>query len=291
MPIIFPRYFPPPRGHRTRREGPGGYTRRDKEEGPYGLFIEHDDRDVAIPLNEYDDLSSIEPFWQRAGASINMILWGNRAQREMAARELRQLNMQIDATTGNFGLGIIETSNWYNAGEQLFKALRDFHMYGATARFEDVRDFIWERIQVMNYPTDWRIKAVDFAREIESYAGHNARLRKNRPVDTDDSIFNEWLLENVPQPYAPPPTYEHTERASTQVPAPPMPPGGGQNPGQDTVISQFASHIGSARPAVSGRSNRPRNSRQVVTRQRQPIPATVRPAPSLRRPVPSRRPR
>jgi hypothetical protein len=143
----------------------------------------------------------------------------------------------------------------------------------------------------MNYPTDWRIKAVDFAREIESYAGHNARLRKNRPVDTDDSIFNEWLLENVPQPYVPPPTYEHTERASTQVPAPPMPPGGGQNPGQDTVISQFASHIGSARPAVSGRSNRPRNSRQVVTRQRQPIPATVRPAPSLRRPVPSRRPR
>jgi hypothetical protein len=51
----------------------------------------------------------------------------------MAARELRHLNMQINAITGNFGLGVIEISNWYNAGEQLFKALRDFHMYGSTA--------------------------------------------------------------------------------------------------------------------------------------------------------------
>jgi hypothetical protein len=133
MPVTIPRYFPPPRGHRTRREGLGGYTRRDKEEGPYGLFIEHDDTDGAIPLNEYDDISSIEPIWQTAGASVNMVLWGNRPQREMAARELRHLNMQINAITGNFGLGLIEINNWYNAGEQLFKALRDFHMYGSTA--------------------------------------------------------------------------------------------------------------------------------------------------------------
>jgi hypothetical protein len=34
---------------------------------------------------------------------------------------------------GNFGLGIIEINNWYNAGEQLSKALRDFYMYGSTA--------------------------------------------------------------------------------------------------------------------------------------------------------------
>lgn len=133
MPVTVPRYFPPPRGHRTRREGRGGYTRRDKEEGPYGLFIEHDEYDGAIPLNEYDDISSIEPIWQRAGDSIHMVLWGNRGEREIAVIELRHLNMQINAITGNFGLGTIETKNWYNAGEQLFKALRDFHMYGSTA--------------------------------------------------------------------------------------------------------------------------------------------------------------
>jgi hypothetical protein len=141
----------------------------------------------------------------------------------------------------------------------------------------------------MDYPTDWRIKMDDFTREIESYAGYSAKLRKNRAVDTDDSIFNEWLLENFPQPYAPPPSYEPTRRANTQDPEPTRPPGRGQNPVRDTVVSQFASNLGSARAAVNGRSNRPRTSRQLITRQRQPIPATVRPAPSLRRPVPSRR--
>jgi hypothetical protein len=50
----------------------------------------------------------------------------------MAARELRYLNMQINVIMGNFRLGLIEVNNWYNTGEQLFKTLRDFYMYGLT---------------------------------------------------------------------------------------------------------------------------------------------------------------
>lgn len=130
----------------------------------------------------------------------------------------------------------------------------------------------------MNYPTDWRIKIDDFKREIESCAAYNTGLRKIRAVDTDDSVFNEWLLENHPQPYVAPPTYEDPE--------PPRP-----RAGRETVVSQVASNTGSSREAANSRPPRRRSSRRLISRQRQPIPATVRPAPSLRRPVPSRRPR
>lgn len=61
-----------------------------------------------------------------------MVLWGNYGEQEIAVIELRHLNMQINAITSNFRLGIIKIKNWYNAGEQLFKALRDFYIYGLT---------------------------------------------------------------------------------------------------------------------------------------------------------------
>ncbi|THC92164.1 hypothetical protein EYZ11_008379 [Aspergillus tanneri] len=227
MSTNIPRYFPPPRGYRTRWDGPTGFTRRDKEEGPYGIFIETDMSDAAIPLSEYDDISPIVSLWESANRDIHSLLWGDQPEREVAAMRLRDLNLDIRAVTGFFGLGIIEIQNWYNAGQELFKA-----------RFEDVRDFIWERIQIMHYPTEWRVKFDDFAWKIDSCAGYVAKIRETQPVDTDDSVFNEWLLENLPQPNIPPPSYEHSQMVDVQGPAALRSQTDEQNRGSATAASQ-----------------------------------------------------
>lgn len=133
MSLIIPRYFAPPRGHRTARTRPGGLTRRDKDEGPYGLFISYDEDEWAYPCEE-EDIPFIFGIWERARENIYMILWGDQERRDMAKHSLDRLNEEIDtqAHTG-YRCGWIETRNWYRAGEQLAKAVRDFHFYRSTA--------------------------------------------------------------------------------------------------------------------------------------------------------------
>ncbi|KAE8334234.1 hypothetical protein BDV24DRAFT_156981 [Aspergillus arachidicola] len=178
-------YLAPPRGCRSRVwQFYRRWRTRNKEEGQYKLFITYTlERVYAIP----DDLlESARLKWLAAETDINRILWGTIEQRKAAKQNLESLNSrEFDVT----GVGCIE-------------AVRDYHIYESTARFEDVRDFIWERIQSMKYPTCWRVKREDFHTQIENSIAYYTLIRRQSHVDTRDSVFHEWLLENPP--YAPP---------------------------------------------------------------------------------------
>lgn len=122
-------YLAPPRGCRSRVwQFYRRWRTRNKEEGPYELFITYTlERVYAIP----DDLlESARLKWLAAETDINSILWGTIEQRKAAKQNLESLNSrEFDDT----GVGCIEVENWFNAGHQLEKAVRDYHIYGSTA--------------------------------------------------------------------------------------------------------------------------------------------------------------
>ncbi|PYI00194.1 hypothetical protein BO71DRAFT_424599 [Aspergillus ellipticus CBS 707.79] len=203
MPLTIHTYLAPPRGYRTRKYRLfRRWSIRNKEEGPYELFITYA-RERALAVSD-DSLPRALELWQAAENDMHAILWGNSAQRETAKDNLESLSRR---SFGGFGVGWIGTENWFNAGNQLEKAVRDYHVYGSTARFEDIRDFIWERIRNMKYPTNWRVKREDFAARIEETTQHYSMIRHRSLVDTHDSVFHEWLRENPPYD---PPSYRST---------------------------------------------------------------------------------
>lgn len=220
MASCIPKYLYPPKGIAVTERGPGGYpTRRNKEHGPYGIFIEYVTEE-ALPVRlsyEKGDEYQYLPLWLRAEGDLRALLWESEDAREQAKRSLEALNDEIRGRGSAPQEGLLEVKNWYNAGLQLKKAVRDFHVYGSTARFEDVRDFIWERISIMNYPHQWRVKWEDFLGRIEDAAPNYAR--REGDLDTQDAIFQEWQLENPPRRPALslPPSY-HTN-SPTQVPS------------------------------------------------------------------------
>ncbi|KAL4993988.1 hypothetical protein BDV10DRAFT_189449 [Aspergillus recurvatus] len=180
MDLPTPRYRPPPKGYRTERDVHGcPPTRRNKDEGPYGLYIEYGETIPSDPCDE-DDMPKLEPLWGQATGMIHAILWGNQDERRRAKDELDHINDRIERCLKYLRLGTIETENWYKAGDQLEQAVRDYLFYGSTARFEDVRDFIWERIRAMNYPVTWRVMSSDFEEQIRQNAEHVTKVRAMR---------------------------------------------------------------------------------------------------------------
>jgi hypothetical protein len=133
MSLIIPRYHAPPRGYRALTEGPGGLSRRDKDDGPYGLFIHHDETERAYPCAE-EDFATVMPVWERAKNDIQLVLWGDQERREGARASLDRLNRELNSQQDlPYRCGWIESQNWYNAGEQLSKAVRDFQFFRSTA--------------------------------------------------------------------------------------------------------------------------------------------------------------
>ncbi|THC92159.1 hypothetical protein EYZ11_008374 [Aspergillus tanneri] len=219
MSLNIPRYLYPLKGIRKSEVGPGGYsTRRNKEDSPYGIFIQYIDEEAFPWEFEFDCEKGLEyeSLWKRAEGPLHALLWESDNARERARRSLETLNDEIREIGPVPQEGLLEIRNWYNAGLQLEKAVRDFHIYSSTARFEDVRDFIWERIITMNYPHQWRVKREDFLHRIEATAQNFARQQGD--LDTEDAIFQEWQLENPPERpgSSPLPSY-HTNNPNTEA--------------------------------------------------------------------------
>ncbi|OJJ66318.1 hypothetical protein ASPBRDRAFT_200952 [Aspergillus brasiliensis CBS 101740] len=228
MSVLPPRYLVPPVGVRTEKpDESGNLTRRDPDTGPYGVFIENNEL-LALPCPA-DHVPAYGPYWHRATDQLRLLLWGSEEDRITAADTLDSLNIEIDVQSTEMrqplGTGFIEVDNWRNAGSQLRLALRDLHVYRSTARFEDVRDFIWERIQRNNYPTEWRVTRQEFEAQIQNTTNYYNALRERDGLDNEDGIFYELELEegrrheelaeelgqSPPPAYDLPPPYIHSE--------------------------------------------------------------------------------
>ncbi|KAE8407128.1 hypothetical protein BDV37DRAFT_280387 [Aspergillus pseudonomiae] len=304
MPVLPPRYLVPPVGVRTRKQDPSGNpTRRDPETGPYGVFIQ-DNELLARPC-PIRDVSVYRPYWHRATNQLRLILWGSDQDRITAADILDSLNIEIDARSFEWdhglGTGFIEVANWYKAGEQLRLALRDVHIYQSTARFEDVRDFIWERIQINNYPTEWRVTRQEFEAQIHRTAQFYTTLIQENEEDSDDGTFYELEIEDgrgheelaaqLGESPSPPPIYD------LPPPYTPRTRGAERSSSASTGLPR-QSQVG---PEVQNRLNMFRE-RQPLRRHRESLragvagrprpglrPASIFPAPSFRRQVLPRR--
>lgn len=193
MATLPPEYLPPPRGLRLRHNtGRGGFTRRNPDTGPYGVFISYQAERVSAC--RLVDVHHYRPFWNRATPHIKRIFWGSENEREGAKIQLKAINEEIEVKNVRElftlpGEGGIEVENWYEAGHQLKLAVRDALYYNSTARYEDIRDFIWERIQNRLYPINWGVKRSDFERKFRWHKRIIDRL--NREIDTDDGAYAE----------------------------------------------------------------------------------------------------
>lgn len=197
MATLPPDYLPPPNGLRLRYDaGPEGFTRRNPDTGPYGVFISYQAERVSAcrPV----DVHHYRPFWNRATPHIERVLWGSENEREGARIQLRAINEEIQIKNlREFstlpGEGGIEVENWYKAGHQLKLAVRDALYYNSTARYEDIRDFVWERIQNRHYPNNWRVNRSDFEQKV---GWHRRSTTLNREIDTDDGAYAEQQLQS-----------------------------------------------------------------------------------------------
>jgi hypothetical protein len=144
------------------------------------------------------DIHHYCPFWNRATPHIKKILWGSENEREGAKIQLKAINEEIEIKNlREFstlpGKGGIEVENWYQAGHQLRLAVRDALYYNSTARYEDIRDFVWERIQNRHYPNSWRAKRGDFE---QKFRWHRRSIPSNREIDPDDGAYAEQQLQS-----------------------------------------------------------------------------------------------
>lgn len=297
MALSVQRYTVPPRGVRpTAGPWTGNFTRRDPQTGPYGIFIRSESQSSL--RCHVDDVDHYRSYWEEATGSLRDLLWGSSEARRRAVRKLESLNRRISRSNRNHnhdpGTAVIEIANWRNAGEQLDLSVRDYHCFHSTARFEDVRDFIWERVQNMNYPTDWEVMYCDFEQEIERTASYYDNLRRERGLDPDDSAFHELTRDGSPTEHATqigasrlnlplnisessaPGTASsraHTQRRHVRVPA--APNGLQILSGNDRSERQPLAML-------TARQLRSR-TRRLNTGQTRHISAITRPAPSFRR--------
>ncbi|QMW31575.1 hypothetical protein G4B84_006956 [Aspergillus flavus NRRL3357] len=269
-----PGYIFPPLGFRKEHETDyftgeivllPEFTTRNPEDGPYGVFIESTEN-WSMPCPP-DTLPTLQPFWNRARSHLHCLLWkGDGQQSARAKAALERINAEIKDISR---AGVIEISNWSNAGDQLGKAVRDFHFYGSVCRFEDIRDFIWERITHRNYPTDWRVKREDFEEEILRSAEDYNRIRLERGVDTRDGIFYEAQLTHPPYSgQSPPPLYveednqDSEDNLSLATPTP-------QPRQRERQQRQNEQYINQRRRARSRRTQQmPRNRDRIIERNR-----------------------
>jgi Zn ribbon nucleic-acid-binding protein len=220
------KYWPPPSGVRKPATLQNGdVTRRDPENGPYGVFIT---KVIGISKccrpRERDDYMA---WWNRATLQMRKCLWYGQRERESAKRVIRRLNEEIRTFNTTHGReeerGMIDESDWSNAGRQLDLAIRDKCLYNSTARFEDVRDFIWERIQNRLYPAFWEVKWEDFKSEIEKRRPNFENIRNGNEIDKQDGAFRFYersitstatsiMASTMPQPES---SLRNTQRTAT----------------------------------------------------------------------------
>ncbi|KAE8554681.1 hypothetical protein EYB25_003222 [Talaromyces marneffei] len=132
------------------------------------------------------------------------MLWGSHSERQSAKQAIRGLNEEIRefnvVQRRDQVCGVIDDIDWAIAGRQLDLAVRDKCLYNSTARFEDVRDFIWERIRNRTYPEDWEVTWQDFEDKIRRRSSNFENIRNGNGLDNQDSAYR--FYEN-PDPVAP----------------------------------------------------------------------------------------
>lgn len=81
-------------------------------------------------------------------------------------------------------MSLIDYQDWLQAKKQLKLVIRDYHIYNSNARYYDVKNFIWERIQNQNYSFSWKVEWERYQKKIERshfyYKHANISLTFNR---------------------------------------------------------------------------------------------------------------
>ncbi|CAG8908523.1 unnamed protein product [Penicillium egyptiacum] len=186
---LAPAYLAPPVGLRRKIATDDGFSRRDPRDGPYGVFISHVSEGVYLAI----DTSAYAHLWNQATVFIMSLLWASNDQRAWAKEQLISINIAIDRQNETKlnqppGTGCIEVHNLHRAGIQLDLAVRDAKFYRSTARYEDVRDFVWERIQNRNYPESWAITRRQFQRHIAKF---ERKPSVSNDFDTEDGAYKQ----------------------------------------------------------------------------------------------------
>jgi hypothetical protein len=135
---------------------------------------------------------------------MKKMLWGSHSERQSAKQAIRGLNEEIHefnvVQRRDQVCGVIDDIDWAIAGRQLDLAVRDKCLYNSTARFEDVRDFIWERIQNRTYPEDWEVTWQDFEDKIRRRSSNFENIRNGNGLDNQDNAYR--FYENPVAPVA-----------------------------------------------------------------------------------------
>ncbi|EED21215.1 hypothetical protein TSTA_084460 [Talaromyces stipitatus ATCC 10500] len=178
------RYWPPPNGVRSRRALENGdFTARNPETGPYGSSLK------CLPRER----SNYMRWWRQATLHMEQLLWGDHSERQSAKERIDQVNEEIRAfnitCNRNEECGTIDGIDWIRAGRQLDLAVRDKCFYNSTARFEDVRDFIWERIQNRTYPEAWEVTWYKFEDKIRKRSSNFENIRNGNDLDIQDGAY------------------------------------------------------------------------------------------------------
>lgn len=186
---LAPAYLAPPVGLRRKIITDEGFSRRDPRDGPYGVFISH----VSEGVYRAIDTGAYAHLWNQATVFIMSLLWESNDQRAWAKEQLISINIAIDRQNEKKlnqppGTGCIEVNNLHRAGIQLDLAVRDVKFYRSTARYEDVRDFVWERIQNRNYPENWAITRRQFQRHVTKFKSNSS---VSNALDTEDGAYEK----------------------------------------------------------------------------------------------------
>jgi hypothetical protein len=175
-----------------------GFSRRNPKDGPYGVFISLVNEGVyrAIDTGPYEHL------WNQSTTFVMSLLWASNDRREWAKEQLISMNIAIDRQNETKlnrppGTGCIEVHNLHRAGIQLDLAVRDVKFYRSTARYEDVRDFVWERIQNRNYPESWAITRRQFERHVTKF---QSKSSVSNTLDIEDGAYQQPNVQATSKP-------------------------------------------------------------------------------------------
>ncbi|KUM56224.1 hypothetical protein ACN42_g10996 [Penicillium freii] len=186
---LAPAYLAPPVGLRLKVITDEGFSRRDPQNGPYGIFITHLNEGVHLAI----DTGPYEHLWNQSTTFVMSLLWESNDQRERAKEQLISMNIAIDRENERElnrppGTGCIEVHNFHRAGIQLDLAVRDVKFYHSTARYEDVRDFVWETIQNRNYPKSWAITRRQFQYHVAKF---QIKSSVSSAFDSEDGAYQQ----------------------------------------------------------------------------------------------------
>lgn len=192
---LAPAYLAPPVGVRRKVTTDEGFSRRNPQNGPYGVFISHLNEGVYSAI----DTGPYEHLWNQSTRFVMSLLWESNDQRERAKEQLISMNIAIDRQNEMKlnrppGTGCIEVHNLHRAGIQLDLAVRDVKFYRSTARYEDVRDFVWERIQNRNYPESWAITRRQFQCHVTKF---QIKSSVSNALDSEDGAYQQHNVQAI----------------------------------------------------------------------------------------------